>query len=598
MLREVEKFAKSIFSSAELKEQKANKKLPSINKVTLLKQSPTLILGIQDNKIILISQGLETVLSQNKIKRDNISVRKDYCITTELVFVKNPLFSIGKQHFFSLTTLNLNKNNAYIVLDENRNVLFYNNLLNQYVPIENQNEKALTDLLTPESIALINDPENEHPEILFQSHTDNTFIISKTDRIGSLLCLHLFDITNFKSLEMHMAHSQKMQAIGQLAGGISHDFNNLLTAILGFCDLLLVKHPAGDPSFAEIMQIKQNSNRAANLVRQLLALSRKQVLKPKTIDISEVLAELANLVRRLIGENIDLDIIHGLNLKPIKVDQGQLEQVIINLVVNARDAIQKTTHKGKISIDTSSVKITSNQDINKDFICPEREKITPGEYILISVSDNGIGMPEDVISKIFEPFFSTKAIGAGTGLGLSTVFSIIKQTGGILYVSSKEGKGTTFHVYIKAELNTNAQKEQPTELSLVTKDLTGNATILLVEDEIPVRMFCAHALTNKGYKVIEATSGEEALEIFNKDKEQINLIISDVIMPGINGPTLIAEIRKTHPNVKVIFMSGYAEEAFSDGNKDNADFHFLSKPFTLSQLAEKVKDLLNEKETV
>jgi two-component system, cell cycle sensor histidine kinase and response regulator CckA len=416
---------------------------------------------------------------------------------------------------------------------------------------------------------------------------------------GGVSCFYLFDITQYKTMEVSLAHSQKMQAIGQLAGGISHDFNNLLTAILGFCDLLLIKHPAGDPSFAEIMQIKQNSNRAANLVRQLLAISRKQVLKPKILDISEVLAELANLVRRLIGENIDLDIIHGTNLKPIKVDQGQLEQVIINLVVNARDAIFKHNKvKGKISITTSNVNIDKSNQIDKSFFCPEKENITPGEYVLISVQDNGIGIAKNVINKIFEPFFSTKAIGAGTGLGLSTVYSIIKQTGGNLYCSSQENQGSIFNVYLKAENHVISSHDTNTEVQLVTKDLTGNATILLVEDEIPVRMFCTHALKNKGYNVIEAENGEKALEIFKQNNNKIDLIISDVIMPGINGPTLINEIKKTAPNIKVIFISGYAEEAFSDQTLLNKDFYFLSKPFTLTQLATQVKDVLSIKETV
>lgn len=588
MLRGVKKFAKTIFRSF-----KKTKDVSTKNTIDLLKQSHTLILGAKKEEVTFLSKGLEIFLAEQNIAPQDITLRQDCCIAADLLLVKTLLFSCDDQDLYSLVKINLNKDTTYIIMDKNHDVVFYNHLLDKSIAIAKQKKRTLSDILTPDSIELIHDQKNKHPEIHFLSHNEHVFTISKKAIMGPFLCLFLFDITHFKSLEMHMAHSQKMQAIGQLAGGISHDFNNLLTAILGFCDLLLIKHPAGDHSFAEIMQIKQNSNRAANLVRQLLALSRKQVLKPKTLDISETLAELTNLVRRLIGENIDFDIIHGLNLRSVKVDQGQLEQVIINLVVNARDAIQKTSHKGKISIETSCVNIKNHQDIDKNFICPEREKITPGEYVRIAVTDSGIGIPKKVISKIFKPFFSTKAIGAGTGLGLSTVFSIIKQTGGVLYVSSQEGQGTIFHIYLKAELNDSTkQLEEQSNVSLVTKDLTGNATILLVEDEIPVRMFCAHALTNKGYKVIEATSGEEALEIFNKGKDQIHLIISDVIMPGINGPTLIAEIRKTRPNVKVIFMSGYAEEAFSDDHKNNTDFHFLSKPFTLNQLAEKVKDVL------
>lgn len=558
-----------------------------------LKTADYLILGTAQGKICFINNKLNALLAQHKLSPTDLESNNDFLIISNQLYLKDKLLCTEAQDFYCLLPPRMNRQVPYIVLDADKNVIFYNNLLSHSLKPAKEGKYLLSDILTKESILRLKDPNDYNPELVFKHDQNNTFVVSHSITIGSISCLYLFDITKHKSLEMHMAHSQKMQAIGQLAGGISHDFNNLLTAILGFCDLLLIKHPAGDPSFAEIMQIKQNSNRAANLVRQLLALSRKQVLKPKIIDISETLAELANLVRRLIGENIDLDIVHGANLKPIKVDQGQLEQVIINLVVNARDAIFKhNPEKGKIIIATESVIIRNESDIKKSFICPEGEQIAPGEYVLISVTDNGAGIPKNIINRIFEPFFSTKAIGSGTGLGLSTVYSILKQTGGVVYISSKENHGTIFNVYLKAEQLELAEEDTTAELSLVTKDLTGSSTILLVEDEIPVRMFCTQALANKGYKVIEAAHGEEALNLFKTHNGQIDLIISDVIMPGINGPTLIEEIRKSRPNIKVIFISGYAEEAFADQSMQQ-DFHFLSKPFTLTQLATKVKDVLS-----
>lgn len=409
----------------------------------------------------------------------------------------------------------------------------------------------------------------------------------------------LIDITPYKNLEFHLIHSQKMQAVGQLAGGISHDFNNLLTAIIGFSDLLLMKHPAGDPSFVEIMQIKQNSNRAANLVRQLLAISRKQVLKPMVLDITNTVEELVNLIRRLIGNNVSLTINHAQDLKMVKVDQGQLEQVIINLAVNARDAILAVSDSGSLSISTSNVKITSDSGLEEGFISPDDENILPGEYVLISVKDSGSGIPKSIIKKIFEPFFSTKDIGAGTGLGLSTVHGIIKQTGGYLFLKSEENKGTTFNIYFKAseqqENKNSIHASNVFDNKIMQRDLTGNATILLVEDEMPVRMFACSALSKKGYNVLEADCPDAALKAITQYKGDIDLVLTDVLMPGMTGPAMIKEIRKKTPNVRVIFMSGYAEDAFTaDSNleQQSNDFHFISKPFTLKQLAAKIKDVL------
>lgn len=409
----------------------------------------------------------------------------------------------------------------------------------------------------------------------------------------AMFILHMVDQTEQKNLEMRFAHSQKMQAVGQLAGGVAHDFNNLLTAMIGFCDLLLMRHPAGDPSFADIMQIKQNANRAANLVRQLLAFSRRQTLQPKVLDITDVMAELSNLIRRLIGENIVLNMIHGRDLGKVRVDQGQLEQVIINLAVNARDAMPEG---GQLRIESQQVRIDQAGIPRRDMIAPaDDDLIEPGEYILLEVEDSGTGIPAEIVKQIFEPFFSTKEIGSGTGLGLATVYGVIKQTGGYVYVTTKEGKGTTFSLYFKRHAEEESKSEEVSEES-GPGDLTGGETILLVEDEAPVRIFAARALRNKGYEVLEADSGEHALEVFAEHDQSVDLIVSDVVMPGMNGPSMIADLQENYPErmaaTRVIFISGYAEDAFGDSFGAEREFNFLAKPFTLKQLAAKVKEVI------
>ncbi len=411
--------------------------------------------------------------------------------------------------------------------------------------------------------------------------------------------VHAIDTTEQKNLEMRFAHSQKMQAVGQLAGGVAHDFNNLLTAMIGFCDLLLMRHPAGDPSFADIMQIKQNANRAANLVRQLLAFSRRQTLQPKTLDLTNTVAELSNLVRRLIGENIELNMIHGRDLWDIKADQGQLEQVIINLAVNARDAMPDG---GTLTIRTSNVTIGKSNPIYPDFIAPSQEEsIANGEYIQIEIIDTGEGIPPDIIEKIFEPFFSTKEVGHGTGLGLATVYGIIKQTGGFVFVKSRMNMSTTFALFIPRYVRTAEETEEREDgdNNASGHDLTGAATILLVEDETPVRIFAARALRNKGYEVLETDSGESAIEVFKEHDGNIEVIITDVVMPGINGPSMVDELENRFPDrmkgTEIIFISGYAEDAFIDSYGTDREFNFLPKPFTLKQLASKIKQLTTQK---
>ncbi|GLQ07328.1 hybrid sensor histidine kinase/response regulator [Sneathiella chinensis] len=402
-------------------------------------------------------------------------------------------------------------------------------------------------------------------------------------RADSLL-VHIIDTSAQRQLEIQFAQSQKMQAVGQLAGGIAHDFNNLLTAMIGFCDLLLLRHQVGDQSYSDISQIKQNANRAAGLVRQLLAFSRQQTLRPKVTDLTEVLAELSNLLRRLIGEAIGLEIKHARDLWLVKVDQSQFEQVIINLAVNARDAM---SGEGQLSFRTENY-VVRQRGVDADKLVP------PGEYILIRVSDTGTGIPEDVLAKIFDPFFTTKKVGEGTGLGLSTVYGIIKQTGGFIFAENNPDRGITFKIYLPryAEV-APAEEDGKGEAAIAHRDLSGVGTILLVEDEDPVRMFAARALQNKGYEVLQADCGESALEIVKDYTGKIDLLVTDVVMPSMDGPTLVRHITKTMPDLKVIFISGYAEDAFrKDLDFDVEKIEFLPKPFSLKEIAEKVKEVL------
>ena len=401
---------------------------------------------------------------------------------------------------------------------------------------------------------------------------------------GEGLTLHFIDVTEQKNLEIQFAQSQKMQAIGQLAGGVAHDFNNLLTAMIGFCDLLLLRSPPSDPSFSDIMQIKQNANRAANLVRQLLAFSRQQTLQPRILNITDILYELRHLIERLIGEHIELDVVHGRDLGLVKVDQGQFEQVVINLAVNARDAMPDG---GTLTIRTANIH-------QERLLRRGHESMPAGNYVLIEMMDTGVGIPQENLARIFDPFFSTKQVGSGTGLGLSTVYGIVKQTGGFVFVSSAPGHGAVFQIYLpRCEPTDAAQPARSDTVEVAAaKDLTGHGTIMLVEDDDPVRIFGARALRNKGYKVVEARSGEAALDLIRNAAETIDLVITDVVMPHMDGPGLVREVREINPEMKVIFISGYTEDAFRQRLDSDVGIEFLPKPFSLKELAAKVRDVL------
>lgn len=400
--------------------------------------------------------------------------------------------------------------------------------------------------------------------------------------------VYAIETTEQRTLEAQFAQSQKMQAVGQLAGGVAHDFNNVLTAIIGYCDLLLANSRPTDPSFQDVMQIKQNANRAAGLVRQLLAFSRRQTLRPQVLNLGDVMSDLSMLLRRLLGERVKLEVKEGRGLWPVKADLNQFEQVIVNLAVNARDAMPEG---GTLSIRTAN--LTASEAVHY-----AAEGLPPADHVLVEVSDTGMGIPKDIIDKIFEPFFSTKEVGKGTGLGLSTVYGIVKQTGGTVQVESEPGRGTVFRVFLPRHIpdvvETPVKVVEP-EAPAKPADLTGRGTLLLVEDEEAVRAFAARALASRGYQVLEAGSGIEALEVMKEHGDSVQLILSDVVMPEMDGPTLLRELRHTYPDIKVIFMSGYAEEAFAKNLPEGADFGFLPKPFTLKQLVEAVKDSLTHK---
>lgn len=455
--------------------------------------------------------------------------------------------------------------------------------------------KPLTDLVRADDQAgikalirsLDQKEKNIDPLEIQLSNTDETPLQVTANRLkGSQSFLfHFSDLSKQKQLEVQFTQSQKMQAVGQLAGGVAHDFNNLLTAIIGFCDLLLERHSAGDPSFHDIMQIKQNSNRAANLVRQLLAFSRQQTLRPQILDVTDVLSELSNLLRRLIGANITLNIQHSRDAINIKADHGQMEQVFINLVVNARDAMKDG---GEITIKTGLTEIEEDQELVSDVI-------PKGQWIRVEVKDQGCGIPEENLSRILDPFFTTKAMGEGTGLGLSTVYGIIRQTGGYLDVESEVGVGTSFIIYLPLVSQTDIEEaKQVVEKQTTAKDLTGTERIMIVEDEEAVRKFSVRALSAKGYEVLEAEDGADALRVFDtlEGPNPVQLVISDVMMPEMDGPTMAKIVQEKYPDIKILFVSGFSEDRISDYAGDN--IHFLPKPFSLKQLAEKVKEILDD----
>ncbi len=427
--------------------------------------------------------------------------------------------------------------------------------------------------------------------------------VEEADRDQEAAIVYTLETTAQRELENRLVQQQKMESIGQLTGGIAHDFNNMLNAIILATDFLINAHKPTDPSFKDIIEIKQSANRAASLVRHLVAFSRKQTLRPQVLDLGDVLSDLSLVLRRLIGERVTLDVVHGRDLWPVKVDNLQFEQVIMNLAVNARDAM---LNGGKLAIRSANIAA-------KDCARYQNKGMPAADYVLVEVGDTGTGIPEAIRGKIFEPFFSTKDVGKGTGLGLATVYGIIKQTGGFVYFDSVEGKGTTFRIFLPrhiADAREPAAKRPAESVGVATpaivdalvaadkvkraasSDLTGQGTILLVEDEEGLRALNARGLTSRGYTVLEAGNGIEAIEVLEKSDRPVDLVVSDVMMPEMDGPTMLRELRSRHPNLKIIFMSGYAVDAFEKSLPDLGQFAFLPKPFTLKDLVTVVKETL------
>jgi len=400
----------------------------------------------------------------------------------------------------------------------------------------------------------------------------------------TVLIAVLNDATELKTLEAQFVQSQKMQAIGQLAGGVAHDFNNLLTAISGHCDLLLLRHDQGDQDYGDLVQINENANRAAALVSQLLAFSRKQTLRPEVLDLRDTLSDLTHLLNRLVGEKVTLTLSHEPVLRAIRADKRQLEQVLMNLVVNARDAMPQG---GEICIETEVV--TLDAPLKRD-----RATVPPGDYVTVRVSDEGSGIPADKLQKVFEPFYTTKRTGEGTGLGLSTAYGIIKQTGGYIFVDSVQGNGTEFILYFPVYEAAEEQSVQMPAPALPMAPKQGEGVVLLVEDEAPVRAFASRALRLRGYTVLEAESAEDALRTLEDRSLSVDVFVTDVVMPGMDGPTWVRKALKQRPDVRVVFVSGYAEGAFGDSQPNIPNATFLPKPFSLNQLTNIVHQQLHQ----
>lgn len=459
------------------------------------------------------------------------------------------------------------------------------------------------------ALAAAKDRQGDIPPIDSRTPTDdarffrfyvNAVIDQSDEAPEEAAIVYAVEVTEQKALEAQMAQTQKMNAVGTLAGGIAHDFNNVLTAILLSSDHLLLQARPADASFADLIEIKRNANRAAVLVRQLLAFSRKQTMRPTVLNLTDVVGDLRMLVDRLIsGTNVKLDVEYGRDLWPVKTDLSQFEQVLINLCVNARDAMPDG---GTLTLRTRNLPAAEVAAFNYSYMPHE-------DMVLVEVTDTGTGIAPEIMDKIFEPFFTTKDVGKGTGLGLAMVYGIVKQSGGYIQPESEVGKGTTFRIFLPrhivepavaaaaeaadqavaaggAQLVELVQPQQP-------EDLTGSAVILLVEDEEAVRRGGKRMLETRGYTVHEAGSGVEALEIMEELEGKVDIVVSDVVMPEMDGPSLLRELRKNYPDLKFIFVSGYAEDAFARNLPPEAKFGFLPKPFSLKQLAVVVKETLD-----
>jgi len=400
---------------------------------------------------------------------------------------------------------------------------------------------------------------------------------------------YLVDVSEQKQLELQLSQSQKMQAIGQLAGGVAHDFNNLLTAIQLRLDELLHRHPVGDPSYEGLNEIRQTAVRAADLVRKLLAFSRKQTVQREILDLGELISEFEVLLRRLLREDVKLETDYGRNLPLVRADKSQLETAVMNLAVNARDAMRSQGRDTPGVVRIITARVTQAEAIALGYVGAPL-----ADCALIEVADTGPGMSPEVQAKIFEPFFTTKPVGEGTGLGLATVYGIVKHADGWIHVDSSPGKGAAFRIFLPVHEAGAAGPVaiEPPKPRPAARDLSGVGRILFVEDEDAVRGVAARLLRARGYEVIEACDGEEALALAEQHAGQIDLLISDVIMPGLDGPTLLKKARKFLGAAPVMFISGYAEAEFSDLLEGETGVTFLPKPLDIKVLAERVKQQL------
>lgn len=407
--------------------------------------------------------------------------------------------------------------------------------------------------------------------------------------VASDLYMHFaFDVTETKRMEKllrekeeQFLQAQKMEAVGRLAGGVAHDFNNILTAINGYSDLVLSRLTQADPLGNEVKEIRKAGERAASLTRQLLAFSRRQILQPKILNLNSIIASVGSLLERLIGSDIELKILLAEKLGSVKADPGQIEQIIMNLVINSRDAMPKG---GKIFLETS------NQEIKEDYF-REKAFVRAGRYVTLAVSDTGSGMDDVTKSRLFEPFFTTKEVGKGTGLGLATVYGIVKQSGGYIWCYSEVDRGTTFKVY----LPTVPEEADATPISrnIPKKVSGGTETILVVEDEEAVRLLISNTLSLQGYNVLQAVNGAKALELSNEYKGHIHLVVTDVVMPGMTGPELVERISDIRPDMKILYMSGYTDGTISQQGLLDGEIAFIEKPFGIELLAQKVREVLD-----
>ncbi len=522
-----------------------------------------------------------------------------------------------------------------IFLNNKEEIIHFNDTAGKLLNFNNMMPQKLSSIINGDNLSLLHNaidktnhtPHDANIELKHNDTSLNFYIHRLTHQNEDNLIIYILDISKQKNLEIQFAQAQKMQAIGQFAGGVAHDFNNLLTAIIGFTDLLLQRHGIGDPAFADLIQIKQNANRATSLVRQLLAFSRKQPLIPKVIDVTENFADLSQMLKRIIGEKIKLNFQHGPDIGYIKVDPNQFAQVVINLAVNAKDAMNG---EGTLSISTQAYHLSDNYNFGDDII-------PAGDFVKIDVSDTGCGIPEENLNRIFDPFFSTKEniIGSGTGLGLAMVYGIIRQTEGFIKVDSVVGKGTTFSIFlprldkmpdeqeaspsnktitdhtgqpilqVQETLSTPANINQKIIMGLnVTHTIDrGNfafakngkaARILFVEDEKSVRTFAVRALKKKGYEVVDSDSAENALEILQNDKN-FDLLVTDMVLPGISGAQLTNQVKKFMPDLLVILASGYSEDIAQKEVDNTYQFEFITKPYSLDDLTAKVFSVLNNR---